>query len=257
MTGQTYPVAPPFCFANRRVAFAPLAAIALFCCSGCQWAASGKNAMGARLYEQGQYTAALQQFQQVIETDPQNADGYYNLAATTHRLGNQRGETELIQQAESLYNQCLDYDPNHVDCHRGLGVLLVDTGRADRAFALLKNWAARNPSFAEPRIELARLYEEYGEPQTALKYLEDSVQLDANNARAWLALGRLREQSGDLRQALQNYQRSLALNNTQTAAAERIASLSQHLNAAPAQNLQNGGTQIASPVGYDSGFIRR
>ena len=55
--------------------------------SGCQWAASGQNATGARLYEQGQYTAAMQQFQKVIATDPQNADGYYNLAATTHRLG--------------------------------------------------------------------------------------------------------------------------------------------------------------------------
>ncbi|WP_442507869.1 tetratricopeptide repeat protein [Novipirellula sp. SH528] len=257
MTGQTYPVALSFRFVTRFAALGPIALMSLVCSSGCQWAASGKNAQGARLYEQGQYTAALQQFQQVIETDPQNADGYYNLAATKHRLGNQRGESELVQQAESLYNQCLDYDPNHVDCHRGLGVLLVDTGRADRAFALLKNWAAQNPTFAEPRIELARLYEEYGEPQTALKYLEDSVQLDANNARAWLALGRLRENSGDLQQALQNYQRSLALNNMQPSAAERIASLSQHLNAAPMQTTQGGGTQIASPVGYDSGFIRR
>ncbi|GAA4449791.1 tetratricopeptide repeat protein [Novipirellula rosea] len=257
MTGQTYPVASAARTFRRCSSLASWVTISLFACSGCQWAASGKNAQGARLYEQGQYTAALQQFQQVIETDPNNADGYYNLAATTHRLGNQRGESELIQQAEALYNQCLDYDPNHVDCHRGLGVLLVDTGRADRAFALLKNWAAQNPTFAEPRIELARLYEEYGEPQTALKYLEDSVQLDANNARAWLALGRLREKSGDLQQALQNYQRSLALNNMQPAAAERIASLSQHLNAAPIPVTQGGATQIASPVGYDSGFIRR
>ena len=223
--------------------------------TGCRWAANGKNSMGARLYEQGQYTAALQQFQKVIETDPHNPDGYYNLAATTHRLGNQRGETELIQQAEALYNQCLDYEPDHVECHRGLAVLLVDTGRADRAFALLKNWSAQNPTYSEARVELARLYEEYGEPQTALKYLEDSVQLDANNARAWLALGRLREKSGDLQQALQNYQRSLALNSSQPAAAQRVASLSQVLNAS--YHATPGGTQIASPVGYDSGFIRR
>ncbi|GAA5506415.1 tetratricopeptide repeat protein [Novipirellula caenicola] len=257
MTGQTYPVASAARTFCRWSSLASWISISLIASSGCQWAASGKNAQGARLYEQGQYTAALQQFQQVIETDPNNADGYYNLAATTHRLGNQRGESELIQQAEALYNQCLDHDPNHVECHRGLGVLLVDTGRADRAFALLKNWAAQNPTYAEPRIELARLYEEYGEPQTALKYLEDSVQLDANNARAWLALGRLREKSGDLQQALQNYQRSLAINNMQTAAAERIAALSQHLNAVPIPSTQSNGTQIASPVGYDSGFIRR
>lgn len=223
--------------------------------SGCQWAASGQNSTGARLYEQGQYSAALQQFQKVITTDPTNADGYYNLAATNHRLGNQRKDQQLITEAECLYNECLDRDPNHVECHRGLAVLLVDTARPDRAFALMKNWAAQNPTFSEPRIELARLYEEAAEPQTALKHLEDAVQLDANNARAWLALGRLREQSGtpsDLAQALQNYKRSLALNNLQPMANERVAALSRQLGAIS----ESAATQIAAPA-FESGFIRR
>ncbi|TWT53219.1 tetratricopeptide repeat protein [Rubripirellula amarantea] len=227
------------------------------CQTGCQWAAGGQNATGARLYEQGQYSAALQQFQKVIATDPENADGYYNLAATNHRLGNQRGDSQQITQAEALYNQCLDHDPNHVECHRGLAVLLVDTGRPDRAFALMKNWAAQNPQFAEPRIELARLYEEVSDPSTALKYLEDAVQKDPNNSRAWLALGRLREQTGDLNQALQNYQRSLALNGSQPMAAERIASLSRQISANFEAVSAQGGTQIASQPGFGSGMVRR
>ena len=224
---------------------------------GCQWAASGQNSSGARLYEQGQYSAALQQFQKVIATDPSNADGYYNLAATNHRLGNQRSDAQQLAQAESLYNQCLDHDPNHVECHRGLAVLLIDTGRPDRAFALMKNWAAQNPNFAEPRIELARLYEEANDPQTSLKYLEDAIHKDANNARAWLALGRLREQSGDLNQALQNYQRSLAINNLQPLAAERLASLSRQISANFETSFSNSQTQIAAPVGFESGLNRR
>lgn len=217
---------------------------------GCQWAASGQNASGARLYEQGQYTAALQQFQQAIASNPQNADGYYNLAATTHHLGLQRGDANLVEQAEALYNQCLDHDPNHVECHRGLAVLLVDSGRPDRAFALLKNWASENPRFAEPRIELARLYEEHGESATALKYLEDAVLQDANNSRAWLALGRLREKSGELTQALQNYQQALALNNMQPMVAERVAALSRQINSNLDASLSRGGTQIATPLPY-------
>ena len=32
-----------------------------------------QNTIGARLYQQGQYSAALQQFQKVIATDPDNA----------------------------------------------------------------------------------------------------------------------------------------------------------------------------------------
>ncbi len=241
---------------SRLVTCCCLLALVMSASPGCRFASNGQNSVGAQLYEQGQYTAALQQFQKALNSDPANPDAYYNLAATTHRLGIQRGQTELINQAEALYNQCLDFDPNHVECHRGLAVLLADTGRPDRAFALMKNWAAQNPQYAEPRIELARLYEEANDPAQAMKYLQDAVQKDAGNARAWLALGRLQEQSGNLVQALQDYQRSLALNNLQPLAAERVAALSRQISAANNAAFSNG-TQIAAPVNFESGFIRR
>lgn len=216
--------------------------------AGCQSGATTQNAQGTTLYQQGQYSAAMQEFQKVIATDPQNADGYYNLAATTHRLGVQRKDAAMLGQAEALYNQCLDHSPNHVECHRGLAVLLVDTGRPDRAFALMKNWAAQNPTSAEPRIELARLYEEANEPQTAQKYLENAVQVDANNPRAWLALGRLREREGDLVQAMQNYQRSLTINPSQPMVNERVAVLNQQMIAQQNAALSAGGTRMAQPL---------
>jgi len=223
---------------------------ALASISGCQWASSGQNAQGARLYQQGQYGAAMQAFQKAITSDPTNPDGYYNMAAAVHQQAKQRGDAEAFKQAESLYNQCLDHNPNHVECHRGLAVLLVDTGRPDRAFTLLKNWAGRSPTYAEPRIEVARLYEEHQEPQTALKYLEDAVQLDAQNPRAWLALGRLRESMGEPTQALQNYQRALAINGMQPMVAERVAALTRQLNAAQDRALSQGGTRLATPLPF-------
>lgn len=238
-----------FCGFFRTVTLI-VAALPVLVSSGCHWSASSKNALGAQLHQQGQYTAALQQFQQVVDQDPTNPDGYYNLAATTHRLAKQRNDEALFRNAEALYNQCLDHAPNHVECHRGLAVLLMDTARPDRAFALLKNWASQNPMASEPRVELARLYEEAGEPGTALKYLEDAVQQDANNSRAWLALARLRESSGDLTQALQNYQRALALNNTQPMVAERIAALSRQINSNLDAARTQANTQIARPLPY-------
>jgi tetratricopeptide (TPR) repeat protein len=241
----------------RRLVLPILVAAPWLLSAGCQWAASGQNSVGARLYEQGQYSAALQRFQKAIANDPTNADGYYNLAATNHRLGNQRRDPQLLAQAESLYNQCLDHAPNHVECHRGLAVLLVDTGRPDRAFELMKNWAAQTPTYAEPLIELARLYQEAGKNEVAQKYLEDAIQRDGSNARAWLALGNLREQNGDLEQALRNYQQSLAINNLQPAAAARVAALSHQISANYESSIAAGQTQIAAPASFQSGFIRR
>lgn len=235
---------------RSRTALALLVPIVLLLSSqvGCNLVSGGQNAQGARYFETGQYNAAMVEFQKAIASDPTNADGYYNLARVTHQMGVQRNDNALKEQAEALYNQCLDHNPNHVECHRSLAVLLTETGRPEKSFALLKKWAANNPNLADARIELARLYEEYGEPQTAKKYLEDAVQQDPNNARAWLALAKMREATGDLTQALANYQRSYSLNNMQPMVQERIAALSQRLsNAYDAGVTAAGNTLLAQP----------
>ena len=87
------------------------------------------NVTGVALYNQGRYAEALQVFEQAKQSEPTNADTYYNLASTYHRLGNNAKDKKMQETAESLYNQCLDLSPDHVDCHRALAVLLVDTGR--------------------------------------------------------------------------------------------------------------------------------
>ena len=206
--------------------------------SGCQMAAMGQNAQGTRLYQQGQYQAALQQFQQAAANDPYNADAYYNMAATLHHLGSQQNNEPMIAQAETLYNQCLDINADHVDCHRGLGVLLVETDRADRAFNLMKNWATRSPALADARVELARLYQEFGDKETATLNLQQAIQFDQSNSRAWAALAKLREDAGDHHQALANYQKAYSLNTLQPQIAERIASLNRAVY---------GNTNIAIP----------
>lgn len=228
--------------------FIAVVACGLFLTSaGCHWGSNRKNVVGTQLHQQGHYTAAMQQFQQAVAEDPTNPDGYYNLAATMHRLAKDRQDPKMMDDALNLYQQCLDLSPNHVECHRGLAVLLIDTGKPDRAFALVKNWATRVPNAADPRIELARLYEETGDAGTALQHLESAVQLDANNSRAWLALGRIRESSGDDAQALQNYQRALALNGGQTAVAERVAVLNRRLNSQMDASLNANNVMIAQP----------
>ena len=182
-----------------------------------------KNADGVRMFEQAYYQGAQQRFQQAIQTDPNNPDGYYNLARTYHQLGKLHNQKSDFQQAESYYHQCLDHDPNNQDCHRGLAVLLVEQGRSADAFKLVEGWAARNPSLAAPKIELARLYEETGNRDAAKQQLIEAVAVDPTNSRALAALGKLREDAGETAQALANYQRSLSVdpNQPQVAVADR------------------------------------
>jgi tetratricopeptide (TPR) repeat protein len=195
--------------------------------SGCHTPGTGQNVEGVRYFQQGQPQAAIYQFQQALVANPTNADGYYNLAATYHYLGKQNSDTSMLGQAESLYHQCLDLSPDHVTCHRALAVLLVDTNRPQNAFTLLERWAMRSPHVADSRIELARLHEEFGENDSARRFLGEAIDVDPANSRAWAALARLREQDGQYAQALSNYQQAYYLNNYQPGVVERIAALQQ------------------------------
>jgi Flp pilus assembly protein TadD len=90
----------------------------------------------------------------------------------------------------------------------------------------MENWAARNPSLAAPKIELARLHEESGNREAAKGQLIEAVGVDPTNSRALAALGKLREDAGETVQALANYQRALQLDPNQPQLASRVGALS-------------------------------
>ena len=210
---------------------------------GCSWMSSGQNSEGVRLFEQGNFDGAAQRFRQAMQNDPQNPDSYYNLAAYYHRQGKTMQRPVDLAQAESYYRQCLDYNPNHVDARRGLAVLLVEQNRSQEAFAMLETWGTQNPTMAAPKIEQARLFEEFGDKDAAKEHLASALTVAPNDARALAALGKLREESGDYSQALSNYQRSLAAYRYQPDLAQRVAALQAAGTTSPAV-ASAGGTTV-------------
>jgi tetratricopeptide (TPR) repeat protein len=231
-----------------------LVGLGLSTAGGCtNFVANRNNADGVTLFQRGQYQEALAQFQAATYADPANADGYYNLGATYHRLGRLRSEkNDYLAQAEKNYRQCLDKNPNHRDCHRGLAVLLIEENRANEAFASIQTWAAQSPSLAEPRMELARLYEEFGNKEAAANTLAEAVRLNPDDPRQWAAMGKVREEMGENTQALTDYQHSLAINPNQTDVSARVASLRaslahQPLALPPPPGTTPGATPAAAP----------
>ena len=210
------------------------------CWTGCnQVTSQALNAEGVRLFQNGNYPQAAEQFQKAIASDPRSANGYYNLASSLHKSGKLYRQEADLKQAEQLYNQCLDNDPNHTECYRGLAVLLKETERQDASFRLLEGWAERSPHLADPRIELARMLEETSRTQEATTQLVEALSIDPNNSRALTALGQLRERNGNMAQAIANYQRSLSINRFQPEIEARVAAL---------QAAGNAPTTIPSPT---------
>ena len=224
-----------------------VATLIVLSASGCGMVSYQQNTEGVRLFQQAYYQEAVNQFQQAMQNDPYNADSYYNLAATYHRLGKMYQRPNDIAQAEGLYHQCLDRDPNHKDCYRGLAVLLAEQGRSDEAFRLVQGWSDRNPALADARVELARLHEEFGDREKAMSQLVDALAVAPNNTRALTALGRLREQAGDTSQALANYGRALQQDSNQPELAARVAALQGQPYGTQALSPYTPGSRLAAP----------
>ncbi|HEY2882137.1 MAG TPA: tetratricopeptide repeat protein [Pirellulales bacterium] len=234
-----------------RLAIVLCASLVLGVSGGCGMMSGQQNSEGVKLFQQGSYDAAAQRFRQAMQSEPNNPDSYYNLAAYYHRQGQLEQKPVDLAQAESYYRQCLDRNPNHVECRRGLAVLMVEQGRSQEAFAMLEDWGTQNPTLAAPKIEEARLFEEFGDKDAAKEHLTAALAVSPNDPRALAALGKLREDTGDVNQALANYQRSLMVNHFQPELAQRVAAL-QSVGAgtvgAPAISTPAGGTRmVAAP----------
>lgn len=202
-----------------------LAALVACFSPGCGWLARNDNAEGVRLYQQGNYKAAVDHFQQALARQPGSADCFYNLGATYHQQAKLLGRPADLQTADQYYHLCLARNPSHEACQRALAVLLVEQNRSSEAMASLQEWARREPANPAPQIELARLCQEHGDVRQAENHLIDALAVDPNNTRALVALGQLREANGDSSQALQNYSRALAVDGQQPTVAAKVATL--------------------------------
>ena len=214
-----------------RIGLMPL--VLLLCISGCNLGVQQHNIAGRQAYETGQFTAAVNEFQKAIQLNPRNADAYYNLGASYYAMGKQARNEQWLRQSEQLYRQAIALNDQHVDAHRGLAAMLIETGQEKFAFDLMNSWKNRYPNSTEPTIELARLYQEYGDNRRATDLLADALRIDGQNVRALKAMGHIRDVQGQTMLALDNYYRVLQLDNRQTDVAERVTVLQTQLAQRP------------------------
>ena len=150
------------------------------------------RAIGA-LLQAGQFAAARERLERVLEAQPSYVEGLRLLAGTRMALG----ETAA---AEALLRHALELDPKWPPTLTTLAELLLAGGRDDEAEVLLRRAATGSP--ADPRAAwvLARRYCDLGQPAQALEIVAPfcaGERLDgalaAQHAAALVALGRAQE----------------------------------------------------------------
>jgi tetratricopeptide (TPR) repeat protein len=125
----------------------------------------------------------------------------FSLALQHHQAGR-------VDQAEKLYQQILQADPNHADSHHLLGVVRYQTGRYAEAVASIQQALALNPWAAVFHSNLAVVYEALDDHQRALASFEQVLRIqpsaEAHNAvgNSLRAVGRVEESAAHCMQAL-------------------------------------------------------
>ena len=191
------------------------------------------NTSGVQLFAEGKHAEALARFQSAVEANPDDADSYYNIAAVHHYLGRVHKDANQYAQAGQNYLLCLTKNPNHTAAYRGYAVWFMEQNRKEEAVELLKNWSNQNMNSPDPKIELARIYQELGQNREAIDYLTAAIALDPKNARAHRALGYQRELSSDWNQAILNYKSSLDADPNEPDLVSRITQLESQVGQNP------------------------
>jgi uncharacterized protein (TIGR02466 family) len=135
-----------------------------------------------------------------MSTDPETC---LQQAMKEHQHGN-------LYDADLLYAQVLQINPENIQALRLKGILNRERGDIDESLKLLKQASKLSPEDAEPVNEIALSQMAAGELQKAEQTLRQALQIDSESIKALSNLGALLQQRGHIREALHLYQ--LALN---------------------------------------------
>jgi len=116
---------------------------------------AAQNGLGLILVEQGRAADAAESFARAVGADRTSAEYVANRGNARRAAGDRAG-------AEQDYRAALLLDPRWVNALNGLGVLLVEDGRAAEAIPLLESAARAEPEFWEARLNLGIAYQTAG-----------------------------------------------------------------------------------------------
>lgn len=111
-------------------------------------------------------------------------------------------------EAETLLDDALAREPNHVDVLRALGQLRVAQGRPRDALPFLEKGATGRD--AEPWIEIARVRIDLGEPAPALEAAQQALERSPGHPWALAVEAHAQAMSGRKAEALETLKRALA-----------------------------------------------
>jgi predicted O-linked N-acetylglucosamine transferase (SPINDLY family) len=123
----------------------------------------------------------------------------------------QRHQSGHVVEAESLYRQLLQSNPNDADAMQMLGLLTSQTGRPLEALPLLQKAVQINPDAADYHYHLGMVLAKLHRPQEAMTEFELALALEQQFPEVLLEMGILFEKFGRLDESIRALRQAVAL----------------------------------------------
>jgi predicted O-linked N-acetylglucosamine transferase (SPINDLY family) len=126
-------------------------------------------------------------------------------------LALQHHQAGRLQEAEALYRQILQVEPNHPDALHLLGVIAQQAGRHDVAVDYIGRAIGLNPTVAEYHNNIGEAYRAQGKLEAAAAHYRQALALKPTYAEPFNNLGIVFSLQGKLEEAVGQYRQALAL----------------------------------------------
>ncbi|MGB9466107.1 MAG: tetratricopeptide repeat protein [Candidatus Acidiferrum sp.] len=161
-----------------------------------------------------------------IQTNPEDFEAHYNLAALLQMKGDLFG---AIQQ----FTQAVRVRPDDSTANNALGAVLLANGRVDEAIPHLNTALKGRPDYFDARYNLGNALAAQGNFSGALTQFRAAVRLNPQDANAQANLGSALAETGNLREARLHFERALQIDPKNELARENLEQLNRDSQAHP------------------------
>ncbi|HKR26192.1 MAG TPA: tetratricopeptide repeat protein, partial [Acidobacteriaceae bacterium] len=159
---------------------------------------------GVAMVQHGYPKQAEESFREVVATQPEDADAWYNLGTLSLR----RNDPE---EAKKYLETTVKLRPDYPEAWNNLGMLAAQQGAMADAVADFERAIELRPKYAVAMLNLGNVYRRQHEWDAAAKYLQQALALEPDDAEANFSLGMFYAQQQDADRAEQYLRRAVEL----------------------------------------------
>jgi predicted O-linked N-acetylglucosamine transferase (SPINDLY family) len=143
---------------------------------------------------------------------PTAHDQNFQTVAQLLNSAQQHRDAGRLSEAQALYEQILDHDPNSTQALNNLGIILASRRQFEEAITYFRRIVAANPRQAQGQLNLGNALAEVGKLDEAKLCMSRALELMPNWPPALVNLGHLLQQSGEIDRARELLERAVAQN---------------------------------------------